>query len=64
VDLAAGTLSDGSVGEVWSITLGVGSSTLGVGDCCDAMLSKIAANSFIACILSDPSCLNGIVGAG
>jgi hypothetical protein len=42
----------------------LGSITRGVGACCDAILSKTFANSFIAFILSDPGCLNGVVGVG
>jgi hypothetical protein len=59
-----GTLGDGGVGEVRFSTLGIGSIILGVGSCCGAIFSNIAANSLNTCILSDPGCLNGVHGAG
>jgi hypothetical protein len=52
---AMGTLGDDDVGAVRFITLSVGSSTLGVGAFCGAMLLKIAANSLIPSIISDHS---------
>jgi hypothetical protein len=61
---AVGTLGDGDMGAVRFVTLCVGSRTLGVGTCCGAILSKITANSLIACILSKTGCLNGGDGAG
>jgi hypothetical protein len=59
-----GTLGDGAVGVYWFSSLGVGSSTLGVVSLRGSIFSNIAANSFIACILSDPGSLNGVAGAG
>jgi hypothetical protein len=47
----AGTLGDGAIGTFRFGILGVGSSTLGVCSCHGAILSNIAANYFIACIL-------------
>jgi hypothetical protein len=61
---AVDTLGDGDVGATRFVTLGVGSSTIGVGACCGVILLKIADNSLIACILSDPGCLNGVAGTG
>jgi hypothetical protein len=57
VGLVVGTLGDGVAGDCWFGTLGVGS-VYGV------IFLNIAANSFIACILSGPGCLNGVAGAG
>jgi hypothetical protein len=59
-----GTIGDGAVVAFWFDTLGVGSSTLVVGSFCGSILSNIAANSLISCILSDRSCFNGVAGAG
>jgi hypothetical protein len=57
VGRVVGTLGDGAAGEYWFGTLGVDLL------CCE-FFPKISADSFIACILSDPGCLNSIAGAG
>jgi hypothetical protein len=60
----AGTLGDVDAGACWLGALCVGSGNLGVVSLCGAICSKIADNSFIACIFSAPGCLNGVAGDG
>jgi hypothetical protein len=63
VTVAVGTLGDCVCEVGWpAVVVPVG--TLGVGRGGDAILSNIVANSFIACIHSDPICWKGGAGAG
>jgi hypothetical protein len=57
------TLGSGCLGDCRGVTLGVGAVILSLSRA-GAISSKIAANFLIACILSVPGCLNGVVGAG
>jgi hypothetical protein len=57
------TLGSGCSGDCRGVTLGVGAVRLSLSRA-GAISSKIAANFLIACILSAPGCLNGVVGAG
>jgi hypothetical protein len=50
------------MGDCSGVTLGVGAVRLSLSRA-DAISSKIATNFLIACILSVPSGLNGVVGA-
>jgi hypothetical protein len=59
-----GTLVFGCSGAGRGGTLGVGSIRVSCIAFAGAISSKMAAYLFIACILSAPGCLNGVVGVG
>jgi hypothetical protein len=62
--LGVGTIGVGTLGVNCVVTLGIGLVRSSVVAFCGAIDSKIAANFSIACIISMPVCLNGVVGAG